>query len=50
MRANMEKVLERDEKLTDLDNRAGNIQNLLMALTTLQLLYLINKLINRQLH
>lgn len=36
MRANMEKVLERDEKLTDLDNRAGNIQNLLTALTALQ--------------
>lgn len=27
MRANMEKVLERDEKLTDLDNRADALQS-----------------------
>ena len=46
MRANMEKVLERDEKLTELDNRAGNIQNLFMTLTNVWLLYLIKSQFN----
>lgn len=38
MRVNVDKVLERDQKISELDDRAGNVKDLKRFLTILDLL------------